>query len=230
LLTVGPLRVFRSNGRIHFGLNRNLIQYAGVAGSSPDDPTGMRWRMAIVLAAGPLASLLAGGAALALLLTDATDTLLRDRYVEYVAARCIALFAAGSLAVGLITAMPGGSRGRPTDGSRILELLGSGPRADRAAAILSLNSLALAGRPPEDWPAQLIERALEPADGSPAELRALLLAHDAAVARGRLEHARTLIERALRIKDAPPPLRTAAQRAARHHRTNPETPRTGTPN
>jgi hypothetical protein len=225
LLTVGPLRVVRAHGRIRFGLNRNLFRYAGVAGSSPDDPTGMRWRMATVLAAGPAASLVAGGFALALMLTETPEAMLRDWYAEFMAARAVALFAAGSIAVGVITIMPGGSPGRPTDGSRIVELLGKGPAAERATAILSLNSLALADRPPEEWPDQLIERALEPADGSASELRALLLAHDAAVAKGEHERASQLIGRALRIEDAPAGLRaTAVERAARTTGTGPTGP------
>jgi hypothetical protein len=228
LLAIGPLRVVRVNDRIRVGLNRDLLQYPGVAGSSPDDPTGMRRRMAIVLAAGPLASLAAGGVALALMLVNAPDALTRDRFAEFAVSRALALFAAGSVATGVITLLPGGTRLRPTDGSRILELLAKGPQADRAVAILSLNSLALAGRPPEDWPVQLIERALEPADGSATELRALLLAHDAAAATGRPDRARTLIDRALRIEDAPRSLRAAVEHAARHHRTTAKTPRAGT--
>jgi hypothetical protein len=225
LLAIGPLRVVRANGRIRFGLNRDLLQYPGVAGSSPDDPTGMRRRMAIVLAAGPLASLAAGGIALALMLVDGPDALTRGRFAEFAVSRALALFAAGSVATGVITLLPGGTRLRPTDGSRILELLGNGPEAERAAAILSLNSLALAGRSPVEWPDALVERVLSPADGTPTELRALLLAAAALAAKGDLARAECILERAVGIEDAPHALRAEAlERAARfgtEHRGGP---------
>jgi hypothetical protein len=71
----------------------------------------------------------------------------------------------------------------------------------------------------------MIQRALDPADGSPAELRALLLAHDAAVAKGEEERASQLIGRALRIEQAPAGLRARAiERAARTTGTGPTGP------
>ncbi len=134
LLLVGPLRVVRQDGRIRLGWNRNPFRHAGAAGSAPDerigslsdDPKRMRGRLAIVLVTGPVASLVAGVATLALFLADVPDFLLRDRFAEFTATRALSLFAAGSLAVGVITLLPGGTRSRPTDGSRILELLRTG--------------------------------------------------------------------------------------------------------
>jgi hypothetical protein len=128
LLVMGPLRITADDGRVRIRLNSRLLDYAGVAASAPDvradDTPRYRRRVAIVHAAGPVLSLLAGSVALAVLLTDVPDSVFRRRFAEFVAFRMVALFAAGSLAVGLITLMPGGTRNRPTDGSRILRLLG----------------------------------------------------------------------------------------------------------
>lgn len=198
LLVIGLLRITRADGRTRIGLNRDLLKYAGVAGSSPDDPAGMRRRMAIVLLAGPVMSLLAGAVALALLVAGLPDAWTRDWFVEFTATRALALFAAGSLAVGIITLLPGGSPGRPTDGSRMLELARGGPAAERTVALLSLNSLALAGRSPHEWPDSLLRSALEPVDGSEHERKARLLAIEAATERGdtlRVE------EHRLRLRD-----------------------------
>jgi hypothetical protein len=161
LLVVGPLRIVADDDRLRLGLNRNLIEYAGVAGSAPEDATAsgpeFTKRMAIVLAAGPILSLLAGGLALALLLADVPDSLFRSRFTEFVAFRVVSLFAAGSLAVGLVTLLPGGTRNRPTDGSRILQLLAhpdSGPRtggtASHGGGTVDAASTTVAGSTRED--------------------------------------------------------------------------------
>lgn len=142
LLVIGPLRIVAEDGRIRIRLNRSLLQYAGVAGSSPDsldtrDLPDFPRRLAIVHAAGPVLSLLAGVIALGVLLLDVPESAFRRGFGEFVAYRAVALFAAGSLAVGLITLMPGGTRNRPTDGTRIFHLLArsaDGTRPDRSAA------------------------------------------------------------------------------------------------
>jgi len=124
-VVVGPLRIERSADGIRLRLNRSLRHYGGLAGSAsgPGNADAFRRGWIVQAAAGPLLSLLAGTTAWFAVRGLAVQSTANLGFAGFTAFRAMVLFAAGSLAVGLITGLPGGTADRPTDTSRIIHLL-----------------------------------------------------------------------------------------------------------
>jgi hypothetical protein len=122
-LTVGPVTLFRREGRLHVRRNLNLGLFRGVvrfeAGS--DEPGR---RLAVVLAAGPLASIGLGVIAALLATSGRIESLAGFSTVtRFMLYRLIALFASGSIAVGLANLIPMRFAGGSSDGARLWALL-----------------------------------------------------------------------------------------------------------
>lgn len=204
LYVVGPLRIEQAGERLRLGLNRSLAMWGGVAASVPQDTRDLRRRMLLVVAGGPVTSLLGGAAVLALAnalgLREASTTSL----AEVLGTMAVIIFGAVSVLIGVVTLIPGKSSGFYTDGARFLRLLRPGPETDREVAVLALTGLSMGGRRPREWDPALVAQALVPAEASLYEPAARLLAHAHALDSGRIDEARAHLEAALARRDLLP--------------------------
>lgn len=204
LFVVGPLKVVREADRIRARLNTNLSIAGGLAGCSPTGSGDHRRGMILMIASGPIASLL--GAAAGLLGAGATGGFAPGAS-GWSAALGMALgaFGLGSLAVGLMTLIPGRTSGFMTDGARLIGLLRKGPEADREAAVIGLIAESASGIRPRDWDPGLVSRAVSVPDGSLLDAVAEQLAYTSALDRGDLPLARDRLVRSLSLADRLPP-------------------------
>jgi hypothetical protein len=165
LFIAGPVRVAREGDRVRVGWNRSLSLAGGIAatGPTPDRLERLRERTAIMVAGGPVTSLLAGLAVGALYLAAGPGDAAAGG--PGVLPKLALIFALASLAIAVVTLFPGRASGFLTDGARLLQLLRGGPRAEADAALVALIAWSLAGVRPGDWDPDLVERALRDDDG-----------------------------------------------------------------
>lgn len=200
LFIAGPLRIeWRPDGR-RIRLNRSLLLAGGLVASAPVGLHDLRRRTVVMVAGGPLASLVFGAQALAiwhatspgLLRTGATFA------AQYVA---IALLALGlsSLLIGIVTLFPGRAGGFYSDGARIMRLMRSGHDVEREVALMALTGLAVGGARPRDWDPRLVQLAARINDAGPYEVGgrfyAFLHAFDGRDHAAAREHAAFIVER-----------------------------------
>ncbi len=192
LLVIGPLRVERDESeRLRARWNRDLTMYGGAAASLPTDTHNLLQRFAIVIAGGPLLSLLLCGLALTLSAQiPAANAAVRFAFAWFGLA-CGMVFLATALP------LPGGAF--QTDGARLWQLLRGGAQATRTVALLTLTALLRAGVRPQKWEARWMEAALEPADGSPSECMARYFAYLRALDSGAVAEAETRLMRAVEL-------------------------------
>ncbi|MGZ8379810.1 MAG: site-2 protease family protein [Gemmatirosa sp.] len=197
LFVVGPLRVERDEHteRLKVGLNREASLYGGVAASMPLDTARLRTRMALVVAGGPMASVLLAVAAWAL------ARALTGAPLAQVVLVALSILSAG---IACVTLIPLRSGGFSSDGARLLRLAQRGPEARREAATLPLIAMMGAGTPPREWPADMVRAAWEPADGSMEECFGQLLAYLHLLDLGRVEEAGAAIDRVMALRAAFP--------------------------
>ncbi len=142
LLVVGPLHVERTGERLRWRLNRSLAMAGGLAFSTPTDTHDLRRRTAVMIAGGPVASVLLGVLALA-----------ATRVAPGEWGDLALLIGVASMGIALVTVWPGRTGGFLTDGARMLRLVRGGPMADREAAILAVLTQSISGVRPRDWDA-----------------------------------------------------------------------------
>lgn len=122
LLIVGPLRIERADDRVRAGLNRSLALAGGLALSAPIGVHDLRRRTIVLVAGGPLASIMLGVQCLAF--WSASSAFLEARG-SLAAAAAFSLLLGGvvSLAIGIVTLLPMRVGGFYSDGARLLRLL-----------------------------------------------------------------------------------------------------------
>lgn len=206
LFIVGPLKIERTGERFEIGLNRSLPLWGGIASSVPMDSHDLRRRMLLMVAGGPVSSLLGGAAALGLFAL-ASSRLAADgtTFAELMLCASLLIFGAGSLAIGAVTLIPGTTSGFLTDGARILRLLRTGPETDREIAILALMGLSMGGYRPAEWDPALVARAVGSGDDGSSNVpvgRLLALAHTEDL--GRIDEAREHLETCLAQRERLP--------------------------
>mgnify|MGYP001381381839 CR=1 FL=1 len=212
LLIVGPLRLERSTTGWRFAMNRSIALAGGLAGTAPTDTHRVRQRTAVVIAGGPIASLVTGVLALAWCgALRPFDFDIATPYARILLAVVLAAYGMGALGIGLITLVPGRSAGFRTDGAQLLTFLRGGAEGERAAALGALVGQSLSGVRPRDYSRALLDTAMQPEDGSAEELAAWQLALAAAVDAGDDTRARTLLDRILGAIDRGPPMTAATQ-------------------
>ncbi|HEX2188091.1 MAG TPA: hypothetical protein VHG51_04300 [Longimicrobiaceae bacterium] len=207
LFVVGPLRVERHGDGFRAGWNRSAAIAGGLAVSVPEDTRDLRRRTALLVAGGPVTSLLAGAAALAMRAPLGLDALPRDAgFAAYLASMALLLGGVTSLGIGAATLIPARTGGFYSDGARLLRLLRGGPDTGREVAILTLMALSMAGRRPREWDPALVAQAASLADGTPFDAVGRQLAHAGALDLGEVEEARRQLEAALELEEVLPPV------------------------
>jgi hypothetical protein len=193
LLVVGPLRVERDEvtQRVTVGLNRELSLYGGVAASVPLDTANLGARMAVVVAGGPVASVLLAAVAWSLAPLVTSAPFMQMQLVV------LGMLSAGTACV---TLLPMRSGGFSTDGARLLRLVRQGPAARREAATLPLIAMMSAGTPPREWPEAMVRAAREPADASMEECFGQLLTYMHLLDLGRVEEAGAALDRVTALR------------------------------
>jgi hypothetical protein len=192
LLAAGPLRWDRKpEGGGRFSFNRSLSLWGGVAASTADPALApgledLAKRMLVMVAGGPLVSLVSAVAGLGLgwLLVEGPARLL------------LLLFGFTSLTIGAATLVPMSTGGFKSDGQRILELLRGGREAERFVANATLGSLAISLRPRE-WPREIVETATGVSDDSFDGIAATWMRHSWHLDRREIGEAREWLEKAL---------------------------------
>lgn len=133
----------------------------------------LRRRIALFVAAGPAASLVAGGLALAagwVLRQPYRTGVVPSHVAGYVVAELLFLFGVGSLLTGVLNALPFTTRhGNASDGERLRRLRRPGPEAELELGRFQLASYIHQGMRPRDWPATLMTQLLA-APQQPAQL------------------------------------------------------------
>lgn len=193
LLIVGPLLIQRMGSPLRVRLNRNLGLAGGLAASAPDDDHDLPRRMLVMVAGGPLTSLILG--ALALLSLPLLSGL---------AVMLLLLGGAISVAVGVATLIPLQSGGFFSDGARILMLLRGGPQVERWCARALLAAMALTARP-RDLRQDLLAHATVYSGGGADDVSAALLGYSWAIDSGRTAEAAAHLDHAVRHLASFPP-------------------------
>ena len=141
----------------------------------------LRQRMALFMAAGPAASLVAG------LPRWAVGWVLRQPYRGglwpgstggYLGAELLFLVGAGSVFAGLLNLLPfATAQGTLSDGERLRRLRRPGPAADQEVNRWQLATLAYQGLRPRDWPIELLTQLLTAQEASAQLCQAHLYAY-----------------------------------------------------
>lgn len=217
LLIVGPVRLKRGGAGWRWRLNRSLALAGGLAASVPTtamEPSSLRGRTAIMVAGGPISSLVAALVALATGWALGSFPFSPPASVTDVLVSIgVLTFGACSAVVGLVTLIPGQTAGFQTDGARLLLLLRGGPRADRDVAIQAVFGASMGGARPREWSPALLERARAIEDGSYTEIVGWQLAQMHAADSGDRDAARRWLDLVVRHIDRMP---EAARPAVRY--------------
>jgi len=175
-LSWGRLVLCRAPQRLRLRWLPEAEPYGGLCACLPVDDGRLRWRYALFIAGGPLASLLlAGGGAAAL----AAGLCGRG-----VGATLALVVSSASLVVLGSAAIPHRHSGVPTDAARLGQVLHGGPQKERFCALGLLAGLLRTNLRPREWSRALLARALAHPDGSDEHATACLYAHIWAKDRG----------------------------------------------
>jgi hypothetical protein len=154
----GPLRIYRSEGGIKMGINRNASLAGGIASCLPQNTNELKKRMLVMVAGGPLVSLLvfAGFYLVADFFNlfanlDRSHSLWQFSYSLFVV-----MCSYGSGLIFLATIVPQKASGMYSDGGRMLNLLKGGPKAEADMAITTLYVSSASGIRPRDLNQQMV--------------------------------------------------------------------------
>jgi hypothetical protein len=199
LFIAGPLRIERDgDGGIRFGVNRSLALAGGLAACTPVGLGDLRRRAMVMVAGGPVVSLMFGTQCLAVYM--ATSAFLvhpGGGSLGLLTALTLLFLGIGSLLIGLATLLPMRSGGFYSDGARLLRLLRGGEETDREVALLALTGLTLSGARPRDWDPRLVRSGAAIRDNGPFEIGGRHFAFAHALDRGEIDEAREHLEAAI---------------------------------
>lgn len=201
LFIVGPVHLQRgSDGRLRWRLNTKLSCAGGMKSCLPRGVAGLRRAMLYSVLGGPVASIAAGVAALAIYVLADLPVVTFPLPGSFRGALSLGLVTLGvaSCGVGLWTLLPRKRGTRASDGRRILELRGASTSADRYAAVMALGGCMMAGVRPRDWDPAVVAQAIAGRAGSHVDLAARHMAYEHALDRGDVaaarEHIRYLVD------------------------------------
>lgn len=170
LFIVGPLRVQRTGRGIEVGWNRQAALAGGLAASTPSDPHAddLDRRTALLVAGGPVMSVMVAAGALALYYALGADDWTSANAAKHavLAARALFFFGIASAGIAVVTLIPARTSGFYTDGARLWRLWRGGPSAARDEAVIKLGQAMMGAERPHNWPLDWIEAARSEPDGS----------------------------------------------------------------
>jgi hypothetical protein len=196
LFIAGPLRIYQDGEQIRAGLNRSFSPFGGLAAMSPSSPDHLRGTLLMLVAGGPIASLLSVGP-VAYAYAHAADGSVMKAILQ------IGLLAAVLSTVA--TAIPSSFGSFHSDGSRLLMLLRGGAAAERWIAYNLLGLQLRNGVRPRELDRALLATATRNFDGSFDAIGSGILAHYAAVDAGDVAAAEEWLDRVLEHKENWPP-------------------------
>jgi hypothetical protein len=187
-LVVGPLRIERDeySQRLRLALNRNLELAGGIAGCLPTTDDAIVRRMQWFVLGGPLGSFVFALVCLALAFLGPIGWW----------SASLALTGLASLVLGAATLVPVANGSFVNDGLRFRQLRRGGADAQRDVAQLTLVVQDRIGLPLASMSPSLLQRTLEPVDGSMQELTARATAWAWLLAKSRPAEARIQLDRA----------------------------------
>ncbi len=196
-LVVGPLTITQTGDGLRLGAQRKLGLFSGRVACIPEagrSPASLNRPMLLFATGGPLASILLAGAGMLLfrLLAEGPAVVGPVWLGEFALMVGVVsfFFFLGAMRPGTYTS------GLPADGSRIMTLWRDGPAAGRWCALVALQGANQTGQRPRDWPAAVVEQALEPENGSFDDLTAQLLGYHWAMDTGQPARAGDLVKAA----------------------------------
>lgn len=158
LFVVGPLKIVRESEHIRLRLNKDLSLYGGVASAMPTDDRDLPRRMAVMIAGGPLTSLLLSLLSLGLAVWFNNAIPAASPWSTLTAFAFI--FSLLNFAIFIATIIPGKTSGFDTDGAQLLDVLRGGHRAERRWLIVALSAASTDGVRPRAWSTSQIEGLL----------------------------------------------------------------------
>jgi hypothetical protein len=214
LFVVGPFRLERSEHGFRPAFNRDVMTAGGLAAMVPVGLEDLRRRTIVMVAGGPLASLMIGTQFLALYHAT-SGVLLRGGFASIHAAVALLAIGCASLLIGLLTLIPGRAGGFYSDGARLLRLMRVTQETEREVALLALSGLTIAGTRPSEWDSELVALGAGIRDGGPFEVGGRQFAYAHALDRGDIDAARQHLNAALeRSKQLPAASRSSLLLAA----------------
>jgi hypothetical protein len=196
LLVIGPVRIERGDARWQWHLNTDIRLAGGLAGTAPTDASNLRVRSAVMIAGGPIASLLLGLAGLVGFWLVVPARL--EPGVSVVQMWATVTWGAGcGIAADRRCDAVAVHRCGVSERRRRLLRLRRPAVAERDVAIMAIVGMSMAGRRPRDWDRSLIDAAVAPNDGSVFEVTAWMLAQAHAADRGDDAEARRWLDRIL---------------------------------
>lgn len=146
---------------VRFFFNRNYQLMGGLAATYPEhleSGPALRHKFALIVGAGPFASLLLCAIGMGLLLWLTLDSTGAPTLAIRLAVPLALFTAMMSGMIFLATMIPSTSGGFMSDGARMISLLGSREKAEYEEATLSVMALQGAGKMPSEYPPHLLER------------------------------------------------------------------------
>jgi len=159
LFIIGPFQWQRSPAGIRFSWNRRINLAGGMAACLPLDQHNLPRRFALMIAGGPVASLVLVVFAAWVAAAFASGGQVLAQHVAMLTALLSGI-------IFVVTVIPGEAGGLRTDGRRLLNLLGEDATARQEAALLSLTVAGLNGTRPADYAVTWLEAAIAANPGS----------------------------------------------------------------
>lgn len=165
----------------------------------------LRRRKALIVAAGPLASLGAGGLAIAISYALANGNTFSLEPGRFLAVAELQLFGLVSTFLGCFNLLPNKIKnGMRNDGLLLWYLYRRDPKFDRELTLSALVGSSYAGLLPHQWDGDLLNRSLAFTDGTAGDCQAALFAYAHHLGAGRKAQARAYLEACLEKIDLLP--------------------------
>ncbi|MBK7896829.1 MAG: tetratricopeptide repeat protein [Anaerolineaceae bacterium] len=200
LVTFGPLRIAREAGGLRLSLiHTNVVQWQGRALMVPARFGDFRWRRMVLVAGGPLATLLQ------LLLLLGTNVALRNQEIPYGYGLALLWLLLSAVMLLPATAVPQKIGNIYTDAARFWQLSRGGPALIRQLALTNLVEASLRGVPPAAMDADFVAATLAAPPGSSEALVGHYVAHLQALDRADVAEAADFLDKTLALLQTQPP-------------------------
>jgi hypothetical protein len=188
LLISGPFKVMATQTGLELGWNTSLALAGGLSACLPGKDGNLRRQHLMLVAGGPLSSLLTGLLALA-------------GYWLLPKGSCLGLpilvYGVAGLSICLATLLPAKTSGFMTDGAQLLSLWRGGQDVEEQMALLLLQAESLSGTRPRDLSPELLQRVSSAPAGSLTGISANMLVYTHALDGGDPITAGAALQRAV---------------------------------